>query len=120
LKDIENNETDSGESMTSVFKPYSSSLAAPLSDTGLPSVFSDKSGINEYPTVEVFTPHGKSISSRPSLSAWHMWREGSGKHGRNAVTKRPRRSMKGAKKMEKLRKRAASATNATSTNAAGT
>jgi genetic interactor of prohibitins 3, mitochondrial len=109
-EDIDHSENDNGEAILSWFKPYAPSLDAP--STHASSVFSDKTDNDQYPTVEVFTPHGKSISSRPSLSAWHMWREGSGKHGRNAVTKRPRRSMKGAKKREKLQTRAAAANGA--------
>jgi hypothetical protein len=55
--------------------------------------------------VEVFTPEGRFIGSRAPMNGWMMNKPRLlGKH-----KKMPRRSMKGAKKREKLAKRAANA-----------
>jgi hypothetical protein len=54
-----------------------------------------------YPEIEVFSPEGKGIGARMPMNAWAMGVEGkrsSGKRGR------PRPSMKGAKKREKMRR----------------
>lgn len=50
----------------------------------------------QFPRVEVFSPNGKHISSRPSLSAWVRWTEGR-KKGSGSVSKRPRKPSRGAK-----------------------
>jgi genetic interactor of prohibitins 3, mitochondrial len=54
-----------------------------------------------FPCVEVFTPNGQHISSRPSMGAWMLWREGNPKLKRMRESVRPRRSMKGDKRREK-------------------
>lgn len=56
----------------------------------------------EFPEVEVFTPEGKFIGERRCMSAWLM---GGPKVDKRAKG-RPRKSMKGAKKMKKEQSRA--------------
>lgn len=59
------------------------------------------------PIVEVFTPEGKHVGQRRCMGAWLLWNEGrTTRQRRRAVNAaRPRKSMKGAKKREKQRKR---------------
>ncbi|OAP55287.1 hypothetical protein AYL99_10260 [Fonsecaea erecta] len=57
-----------------------------------------------FPEVEVFTPSGKFIGQRTCLDVWQMWNTGKPQTKRTA---RPRKPMSGAKKREKLRRRAA-------------
>lgn len=105
------------------FKPYASSITSHtpslsasqfppnsslLGTSGSPESDSTDTPIT-YPSVEIFTPEGKHISSRPSLNAYTLWKEGNPKLKRMANSTRPRRSMKGAKKREKIRKRATAA-----------
>ena len=78
------------------FKPYTPALATS----------SNSPEKSHFPTVEVFTPDGKHISQRIPLGAWTLWKEGGGKHARAAMSVRPRQSMRGAKKREKLKRRA--------------
>jgi hypothetical protein len=54
------------------------------------------------PEIEVFSPEGKFVGQRPSLSCWLL----GGPTDRKA-TGRPRKSMKGVKKVEKRRRREA-------------
>ncbi|KAH8687512.1 hypothetical protein BGZ60DRAFT_393772 [Tricladium varicosporioides] len=56
-----------------------------------------------WPAVEVFSPNGKFIASRRPMNAWlHLM----DKPGKLDVKGRPRKSMKGAKKLAKQRARA--------------
>ncbi|CZR53216.1 uncharacterized protein PAC_03094 [Phialocephala subalpina] len=55
-----------------------------------------------WPAVEVFTPNGKFVSSRRPMNAWLNVAE---KPGANKTKGRPRKSMKGAKKVVKIRRR---------------
>ena len=55
---------------------------------------------NTMPEVEVFSPEGKFIAQRPSLSCWLL----GGPLDKKAAG-RPRRSMKGVKKLENRRRR---------------
>jgi len=59
------------------------------------------------PIVEVFTPEGKHVGQRRCMGAWLLWNEGRNtRQKRKAINAaRPRRSMKGAKKREKMLKR---------------
>ncbi|KAI4144303.1 MAG: hypothetical protein LQ340_006703 [Diploschistes diacapsis] len=60
-------------------------------------------GFNRYPSVEVFSPSGKSVGVRPPLNTWVL-----GGHRRKPVskrTKRPRQSKKGEKKRLKIEQR---------------
>lgn len=59
------------------------------------------------PVVEVFTPKGKHVGQRRCMGAWLLWHEGRmTRQKRRAVNAaRPRKSMKGAKKREKMRQR---------------
>ena len=82
------------------FQPYAPALETPPPKTDSPS----------FPSVDVFTPEGKHISKRTPLGAWTLWKEGGSKHQRIAASVRPRQSMRGAKKREKLMKRAEGAT----------
>lgn len=56
-----------------------------------------------WPIVDVFTPEGRFIGSRPPMGGYAM------NKARTKPVKRLRRSMKGAKKKEKMAKRAAKA-----------
>lgn len=62
-------------------------------------------GKTRFPTVEVFSPNGKHVGSRPPMNAWMMG--GSRPVPASRRKARPRRSMKGVKKGFKLAKRAA-------------
>ncbi|KAI9766308.1 MAG: hypothetical protein M1839_004923 [Geoglossum umbratile] len=55
-----------------------------------------------YPEVEVFSPEGEGIGARMPMNAWMMGIGGMASSRRG----RPRQSMKGAKKREKLERRA--------------
>ncbi|OQU98301.1 hypothetical protein CLAIMM_04106 [Cladophialophora immunda] len=57
-----------------------------------------------FPEVEVFTPNGKFIGQRNCLGVWQMWNTGKPQTNRAA---RPRKPMSGAKKREKMHRRAA-------------
>lgn len=65
-----------------------------------------------YPRVEIFTPNGTSVGQRPCMGAWmliHGARKPGQRRSSRAIAQsrpRPRRSMKGAKKRERLKKRA--------------
>ncbi|OAL30570.1 hypothetical protein AYO20_08657 [Fonsecaea nubica] len=85
---------------TSTFTPFSSIQAG--EDSGLSP---------RFPEVEVFTPNGKFVGQRTCLDVWQMWNMGKPQPKRAA---RPRRPMSGAKKREKLRRRAVLATNQSS------
>lgn len=61
--------------------------------------------LNCFPSVEIFTPDGKFISQRPCLGVWQLWNQGLKRHHERSA--RPRKSMSGAKKREKIAKRAA-------------
>jgi hypothetical protein len=56
------------------------------------------------PEIEVYSPEGKFIGQRPSLSCWLL-----GGPQNKKTSGRPRKSMKGAKKLEKQRRREAEA-----------
>ncbi|KAI9869411.1 MAG: hypothetical protein M1813_000200 [Trichoglossum hirsutum] len=56
-----------------------------------------------YPEVEVFSPEGKGIGARIPVNGWVM---GAGGKKPSAKRGRPRRSMKGVKKREKIRSKA--------------
>ncbi|KIW74216.1 hypothetical protein Z517_12156 [Fonsecaea pedrosoi CBS 271.37] len=85
---------------TSTFTPFSSI------QTG------EESGLSpRFPEVEVFTPNGKFVGQRTCLDIWQMWNMGKPQPKRAA---RPRKPMSGAKKREKLRRRAVLATNQSS------
>jgi len=58
-----------------------------------------------FPKVEIFTPNGKSIGQRPCLGIWQLWNQGLKR--RQERTARPRKPMSGAKKRDKVAKRAA-------------
>ncbi len=91
---VEDRRGDQSDGLT--FKPYAPALENVLSGPDAPS----------FPSVEVFTPEGKHISKRIPLGAWTLWKEGGGKLRRAATSIRPRPSMRGAKKLEKVGKRA--------------
>ena len=59
------------------------------------------------PVVEVFTPEGKHVGQRKCMGAWLLWNERRNtREKRRAVNAaRPRKSMKGAKKRQKMLKR---------------
>lgn len=59
------------------------------------------------PLVEVFTPEGKNVGQRKCMGAWGLWNEGRNtKRKRKAINAaRPRKSMKGVKKREKMLRR---------------
>ena len=59
------------------------------------------------PVVEVFTPEGKHAGQRKCMGAWLLWNERRNtREKRKAVNAaRPRKSMKGAKKRQKMLKR---------------
>lgn len=54
------------------------------------------------PEIEVFSPEGKFIGQRPSLGCWML---GKPLDKKGSVGARPKKSMKGAKKLEKMRRR---------------
>jgi hypothetical protein len=56
--------------------------------------------------VEVFTPEGRGVGQRRTMNAYSLLMEGARAKGLLKNTPRPRRSMKGQKKLEKQRKRA--------------
>ncbi|RVX72146.1 hypothetical protein B0A52_04744 [Exophiala mesophila] len=51
-----------------------------------------------FPKVEIFTPHGRFIGQRPSLSLWQSWQSGNPK--KQVRSGRPRKPMSGSKKRE--------------------
>ena len=55
-----------------------------------------------WPEVEIFTPDGKFVGQRRPMNAWVMLGD---KPGTKHVKARPRKAMKGAKKVEKRRAR---------------
>jgi hypothetical protein len=57
----------------------------------------------QWPTVEVFSPDGKFIAARRPMNAWLNFAQ---KPSEKKAGSRPRRSMKGMKKLEKQRARA--------------
>lgn len=60
-----------------------------------------------FPTVSVFSPHGQHVASRRSMGAWALWEARRKARLRaRGLRPRPRRPMKGAKKREKLARRA--------------
>ena len=63
------------------------------------------------PVIEIFTPEGKHVGQRRCMCAWDLWSAGRNtKRARKATAAaRPRKSMKGAKKREKLLNRHAAA-----------
>ncbi len=63
------------------------------------------------PVVEIFTPEGKHVGQRRCMGAWDLWSRGRNtKRARRTIAAaRPRKSMKGAKKREKMLKRQAKA-----------
>lgn len=62
-----------------------------------------------FPQVEVFTPNGEHISSRRSMGAWTIWKEGKLQRNRN-LPARPRRPMSGDKAQKKRQGRTQSST----------
>lgn len=58
-----------------------------------------------WPSVEVFTPEGKFIGARRPMNAWIQMED---KPGKRDIKGRPRKSMKGVKKLEKQRSRSVS------------
>lgn len=56
---------------------------------------------SSWPAVEIFTPNGKFVSSRRPMNAWLNFAH---KPGNTQMKGRPRRAMKGAKKVEKRRR----------------
>lgn len=56
----------------------------------------------DWPSVEVFTPEGKFVGSRKPMNAWLFTQD---KPTKGRLVGRPRRSMKGMKKIEKMRRR---------------
>lgn len=67
---------------------------APFSKITTPERIVTKDFRTDYPTVEVFTPKGKHVSSRVSLSAWPSWTGLRRKDRANAALKMPKRSLK--------------------------
>ncbi|KIX96188.1 uncharacterized protein Z520_07966 [Fonsecaea multimorphosa CBS 102226] len=59
---------------------------------------------SSFPEAEVFTPNGRFIGQRTCLDVWQMWNTGKPQTKRAA---RPRKPMSGAKKREKIRRKAA-------------
>ncbi|KAI9741265.1 MAG: hypothetical protein M1834_002981 [Cirrosporium novae-zelandiae] len=58
---------------------------------------------NSYlPAVEIFTPHGKYVGARRPMNAWLLCNK---KPGVGKMKGRPRRAMKGVKKMQKMETR---------------
>ena len=94
----------------------SRSRAPPMRNRGYNDPdFRRSEGENTFPTphVEIFTPQGKSVGQRRTMGAW-MLIHGAKKPGQRAAPSskgkmraRPRRSMKGSKKREKIVRRAA-------------
>ena len=62
-------------------------------------------GALNLPEVEIFTPDGKFIGQRTCLDVWQMW--SSGKPLKATQAARPRKAMSGAKKRDKVARRAA-------------
>ena len=56
-----------------------------------------------WPEVEIFTPQGKFVGQRRPMNAWVM---NVGRPGKSRVKARPRKAMKGMKKVEKMRAKA--------------
>jgi genetic interactor of prohibitins 3, mitochondrial len=85
---------------TTTFSPFGGS-----------KVIGDESPSTEavnFPEVEVFAPRGKFIGQRACLDIWQMW--DTGKPSQTNPSARPRKSMKGAKKREKMARRNAAGT----------
>ncbi|KAF6816868.1 DUF974 domain-containing protein [Colletotrichum sojae] len=57
-----------------------------------------------WPVIEVYSPEGKFVGSRPPMNGWLL-----NKAPKKKLMARPRKSMKGAKKKEKMAKREAAA-----------
>ncbi|ETI20494.1 hypothetical protein G647_08531 [Cladophialophora carrionii CBS 160.54] len=60
---------------------------------------------SDLPEVEIFTPGGKFIGQRTCLDLWQMWN--TGKPQKTTRSARPRKPMAGAKKRDKIARRAA-------------
>lgn len=66
--------------------------------------FEEKEEVDpQWPTVEVFSPLGRFIAARRPMNAWLNFAQ---KPSEKKATSRPRRSMKGMKKLEKQRAKA--------------
>lgn len=89
--------------------PVRSESSTQCDDTFVPFVSHDEkisTSVNdEFPKVEIFTPNGNHIGQRKPLSAWEMLEEGKRTRSKETNGNRPRKSMKGLKKAEKLARR---------------
>ncbi|KAK0612870.1 hypothetical protein B0T17DRAFT_498864 [Bombardia bombarda] len=63
-----------------------------------------EAAVTNYPTVDVYSPEGRFISSRRPMNAWEMNKPREQMRKRQEMS-RPRRSMTGAKKREKVERR---------------
>jgi len=79
-------------------KPFSKTTTEEASDTGEEEIDP------MWPTVEVFTPRGRFAAVRQPMNAWSLCAV---KPSEKKAANRPRRSMKGMKKLTKTRARAA-------------
>ncbi|KAG4423755.1 hypothetical protein IFR04_003051 [Cadophora malorum] len=70
------------------------------------SDFDDADSDPDCPAVEVFTPQGRFISARRPMNAWLYV---AGKPAKGKLQGRPRKSMKGVKKAEKMKRAAGAA-----------
>jgi hypothetical protein len=108
--------TDNINSDTSAWQPTTARTSEPTSEpfaqvqdtkrknhsTRHPLDLSPEELAKTMPEIEVYSPHGKFIGQRSSLSCWLL-----GGPTEKKTTGRPRRSMKGVKKVEKKRRREA-------------
>lgn len=72
-------------------------------DDGFPARDENEKVNPGWPSVEVFSPEGRFVAERRPMNAWLFVQN---KPGRHKLQGRPRKSMKGAKKLEKTRRRA--------------
>ncbi|ETN43487.1 uncharacterized protein HMPREF1541_02646 [Cyphellophora europaea CBS 101466] len=87
LADGEHTELSPGSDLSlphTAFKPYSPQLQQQ----------------SQHPTVEVFTPNGEHVSSRMSMSAWSIWKDGRVLRSRDKPS-RQRKPMSGEKAQRK-------------------
>ena len=63
----------------------------------------------QWPVIDVFSPKGKFIGSRRPLNAW-MLAQPKASQKKKSMRARPKRSLKGSKKQQKIERRAAAAT----------
>ena len=82
---------------TNTFTPFGGDRK--ISDTGTTD------SLDSFPEVEIFSPNGKHIGQRTCMDLWQLWHQG--RLTKMKSHKRPKKSMKGAKKRGRVARREA-------------